>query len=76
MQPELNLRETADQMVIKGLIEYQNQDTLKVTDEGLTIAIEMKGIALNEEKILLDQLDSGQAKLLKDSLISLIKMNT
>jgi flavin reductase (DIM6/NTAB) family NADH-FMN oxidoreductase RutF/DNA-binding MarR family transcriptional regulator len=75
MQPELNLRETADQMVIKGLIEYQNQNTLKVTDEGLTIAIEMKEIALNEEKILLDQLDSGQAKLLKDSLISLIKMN-
>jgi flavin reductase (DIM6/NTAB) family NADH-FMN oxidoreductase RutF/DNA-binding MarR family transcriptional regulator len=76
MQPELNLRETADRMVIKGLIEYQNQNTLKVTEKGLTIANEMKEIALNEEKILLDQLGSGQAKLLKENLISLIKMNT
>lgn len=76
MQPELNLRETADRMVIKGLIEYQNQSILKVTDKGLTIANEMKRIALNEEKILLDKLGSGQAKLLKENLISLIKMNT
>jgi flavin reductase (DIM6/NTAB) family NADH-FMN oxidoreductase RutF len=74
MQPELNLRETADRMVTKGLIEYQNKDSLNVTDKGLTIAKEMKGIALKEEKKLLDQLDSGQAKLLKDNLISLIKM--
>ena len=76
MQPELNLRETADTMVTKGLIEYQNNDILKVTDKGQTIAKEMKEIALNEEKILLNQLDSRQAKLLKENLISLIKMNS
>jgi hypothetical protein len=34
----------------------------------------MKKIALDEEKILLDQLDSGQAKLLKENLILLMKM--
>lgn len=76
MQPELNLRETADSMVTKGLIKYQDNNTLQVTDNGQSIAKEMKDLALNEEKILLDQLDSGQAKLLKDNLISLIKMNS
>jgi len=76
MQPELNLRETADRMVTKGLIEYRNENMLEVTEKGQTIAKEMKEIALNEEKALLDQLDSGQSKLLKESLISLIKMNS
>jgi len=42
MQPELNLRETANRMVTKGLIEYQNTNTLKVTEKGQTIAKEMK----------------------------------
>lgn len=72
MQPDINLRETADRMVTKGLIEYQDKDTLKVTVIGQTIAKEMKEIALREEKALLDQLDSGQAKLLKDTLKSII----
>ncbi len=76
MQPELNLRETADRMVTKGLIEYKNENILEVTEKGQTIAKEMKEIALSEEKALLDQLDSGQSKLLKESLISLIKMNS
>lgn len=72
MQPDLNLRETADRMVTKGLIEYQDKNTLKVTVNGQTIAKEMKEIALREEKALLDELDSGQAKLLKDTLKSII----
>jgi flavin reductase (DIM6/NTAB) family NADH-FMN oxidoreductase RutF/DNA-binding MarR family transcriptional regulator len=76
MQPELNLRATADQMVTKELIEYQNKNTLKVTEKGQTIAKEMKEIALNEERALLDQLDDNQAALLKESLTSLIQMNT
>jgi len=36
----------------------------------------MKEIALNEEKLMLDQLGAGQAKALKENLLSLIKMNT
>jgi len=36
----------------------------------------MKEIALNEERALLNQLDANQATLLKESLISLIKMNS
>jgi flavin reductase (DIM6/NTAB) family NADH-FMN oxidoreductase RutF len=64
--------EKADRMVTKGLIEYQDKDTLKVTVIGQTIAKEMKEIALREEKALLDELDSGQAKLLKDTLKSII----
>lgn len=72
MQPDLNLRETADRMVTKGLIEYQDKNTLKVTVNGQTIAKEMKEIALREEKTLLDELDSSQAKLLKDTLKSII----
>lgn len=76
MQPVLNLRATADQMVTKKLIKYQNKNTLKVTEKGQTIAKEMKEIALNEEKALIDKLDSNQAILLKESLISLIKMSS
>jgi len=76
MQPELNLRGTADSMVTKGLIEYQDNDTLQVTENGQKVAKEMKEIALNEEKLMLDQLGAGQAKSLKENLLSLIKMNS
>lgn len=72
MQPESALRETADFMADKGLVEYQDKDTLSVTGKGAEVAAQMKKLAQSEEAALIGQLSSEQSALLKDSLKTLI----
>ncbi|WP_432473553.1 flavin reductase [Amphritea sp. HPY] len=73
MQPEAALRETADFMTDKGLVEYQDKNTLSVTDKGAQVAAQMKKLAQSEETALLNQLTSEQSAQLKDSLKTLIE---
>jgi flavin reductase (DIM6/NTAB) family NADH-FMN oxidoreductase RutF/DNA-binding MarR family transcriptional regulator len=73
MQPNVALRETADWMVDKGLIEYQDTDTLKVTAKGSEVGTKMQALALAEESALLSQLSTDQSEQLKANLKSLIE---
>ena len=73
MQPDVALRETADWMIDKGLVVYQGDDALKITEKGSKVGLEMQSIALAEESALLSQLPPEQAEQLKVNLKSLIE---
>lgn len=73
MQPEIALRETADFMTDKGLVEYQDKNTLSVTGKGAEVAAQMQKLALSEESALFSQLSSEQSAQLKGSLKTLIE---
>ncbi|OUR83787.1 nitrilotriacetate monooxygenase [Colwellia psychrerythraea] len=72
MQPEDSLRETIAWMVAKELISYLDHETLQATEQGKKIAEQMKAIALNEERQLLEQLSKEQTQHLKASLKAII----
>ena len=72
LQPEVALRETADWMVKKGLIEFQDNDTLKVTNKGAEIGSKMQQLALSEEAELLSDLSEEQTDQLKSHLKTLL----
>lgn len=73
MQPEIALRQTADWMMEKGLVEYADNETLKVTAKGADIAAKLRALAIEEESALLSQLPAGQSEQLKNSLKTLIE---
>ncbi|RTE67604.1 flavin reductase [Amphritea opalescens] len=73
MQPEIALRQTADWMVEKDLVEYQTTDILKVTDKGAKIAARLRDLAITEEAKLLSQLPNNEAGQLKANLKTLIE---
>ncbi|WP_417224340.1 flavin reductase [Amphritea sp.] len=73
MQPEVALRQTADWMVEKGLVEYQSNEVIKITSKGTEIATQLRDIAIAEEAKLLSQLPADQAGQLKDNLKTLIE---
>jgi len=73
MQPNVALRETADWMADKGLVEYQDTDTLKITSKGADVGAKMQALALAEEANLLGQLSDDQSEQLKASLKSLME---
>ncbi|MAY43286.1 MULTISPECIES: flavin reductase family protein [unclassified Neptuniibacter] len=73
MQPDVALRETADWMVDKGLVMYQGDDALKITEKGSKVGLEMQSIALAEESALLSQLPPEQAEQLKVNLKCLME---
>lgn len=73
MQPEIALRQTADWMMEKGLVEYADNETLKVTTKGADIAAKLRALAIEEESALLSQLPAGQPEQLKSSLKTLIE---
>ena len=72
MQPEIALRQSADWMVEKGLVEYINADTLKLTVKGTDTATRMQELAIKEESALLSQIPADQAGQLKANLKTLI----
>ena len=72
MQPEIALRQSADWMVEKGLVEYANADTLKLTDKGTETATKMQELAIKEESALLSQIPAEQAGQFKANLKTLI----
>lgn len=77
MQPERSLRETADWMVEKGHLEYLDNDTLKITEQGALLAKNLQALALSEEAELLNLLNDKQSRALKDNLKMLInKLDT
>ena len=73
MQPEIALRQTADWMMEKGLVEYADSETLKVTAKGADIAAKLRALAIEEESALLSQLPAGHPEQLKSSLKALIE---
>lgn len=73
MQPEVALRQTADWMVEKGLVEYQSSAEIKITAKGTEVAAKLRDIAINEEAKLLSLLPADQAGQLKDNLKILIE---
>ncbi|GGK67898.1 flavin reductase family protein [Amphritea balenae] len=72
MQPEVALRQTADWMAERGLVAYQDSDTLAVTAKGSEVAANMQALAVGEESALLASLTPEQSELLKGSLKGLI----
>ncbi|MDO6564221.1 flavin reductase [Amphritea sp. 1_MG-2023] len=72
MQPDVALRQTTDWMTEKGLVEYQGDDTLKLTNKGIDVATKLKDIATAEEAALLSTLPSEQAGQLKANIQKLI----
>ena len=73
LQPEIALRQTADWMAEKGLVEYQNKDILKVTAKGSGIAAQLRNLAIAEEAELLSKLPANEAGQLKANLKTLIE---
>lgn len=73
MQPEVALRQTADWMAERGLVGYQDENTLQVTEKGSEVAAKMQALAIGEESALLASLTSEQSELLKGSLKTLIE---
>lgn len=68
MQPEVALRQTADWMIEKGYLEYQDDNTLSITAAGSEVAKNLQSVALSEEADLLAQLPAEHAETLKQSL--------
>ncbi|MBQ0756070.1 MAG: flavin reductase, partial [Amphritea sp.] len=73
MQPEVALRQSADWMVEKGLVEYIDNETLKLTAQGTETATKMQALAIKEEAALLAQMPADQAEHLKANLKTLIE---
>lgn len=73
MQPEIALRQSADWMVEKGLVEFSGNDTLKLTAKGTETATKMQALAIKEEAALLSQIPADQAEQLKANLKTLIE---
>ena len=73
MQPEIALRQSADWMVEKGLVEFVTNDTLKLTAKGTETASKMQALAIKEEAALLSQIPADQAEQLKTNLKTLIE---
>jgi flavin reductase (DIM6/NTAB) family NADH-FMN oxidoreductase RutF/DNA-binding MarR family transcriptional regulator len=72
MQPEVALRQSADWMVEKGLVEFIDNETLKLTVKGAETATKMQALAIKEEAALLAQMPADQAEHLKANLKTLI----
>ena len=73
MQPEVALRQSADWMVEKGLVEFIDNETLKLTAKGTETATKMQALAIKEETALLAQIPADQAEHLKTNLKTLIE---
>lgn len=73
MQPHVALRNTADWMAEKGLVEVLDSDTIKITEQGLQIGIKMQALAIREETELLAQIPTDQVAQLKTNLKSIIE---
>jgi len=76
MQPEVGLRQTADWLIGKGHLEYQDTDTLRITEEGAAVARKMQQIAIAEEVDLLALLSKESSQEIKSSLRIIINKLT
>jgi 4-hydroxyphenylacetate 3-hydroxylase, reductase component len=73
MQPHVALRNTAEWMAEKGLVELEDSNSLKITPKGLEIGVKMQALAIEEETALLSHLPDDQAQQLKTNLKSIIE---
>jgi 4-hydroxyphenylacetate 3-hydroxylase, reductase component len=73
MQPHVALRNTAEWMAEKGLVEILDTDTIKITAKGSEIGSKMQALAIEEETALLTHLPAEQSAQLKANLKSIIE---
>jgi 4-hydroxyphenylacetate 3-hydroxylase, reductase component len=72
MQPHVDLRNTAEWMAEKGLVEILDSNTIKITAQGSEIGNKMQALAIEEETALLSQIPAEQVAQLKANLKSII----
>ncbi len=72
MQPHVALRNTAEWMAEKGLVEILDSNTIKITAQGSEIGHKMQALAIEEETALLSQIPAEQVAQLKANLKSII----